>query len=159
MKRMLPTMFLVLVAALVVLIIIVATRGSSPRDAALSRYLTYFNPIAQGVRVASFVHATHPTKFTAEMSGPVVGSSSFYRTDVRYSGDANGSGLRPLPYPSSDVSCALLTGSTNKQWIVFVVLHEDMYNADWLVHEARTSWPNDELRATLDAIGCSEATQ
>jgi len=149
-------MFLVLVAAVVVLILVVATRGPSPRDAALSRYLVYFNPIAQGVRVTSFVRATHPTKFTAGMSGPVVGNS-VYRTDVRYLGDKGGDGQRSLPYPSNDVSCVLLTGSSEKQWIVFVVLHEDMYYTDWLVHEARSPWPSDELRTTLDTIGCSEA--
>lgn len=151
-------MFLVLVAVLAVLIIIVATRGPSPRDTALSRYLVYFNPIVQGVRVTSFVHASHPTKFTAEMSGSVVGDS-VYRTDVRYSGDTGGYGSRPLAYPSIDVSCVLLTGSSGQQWIVFVVLHEDMYFTDWLVHEARTPWPSDELRTTLDTIGCNEAVQ
>jgi hypothetical protein len=49
----------------------------------------------------------------------------------------------------------LLTGSIGQQSIVFVVLHEDMYNPDWLVHEARTPWPSDELHGILDTIGCS----
>lgn len=158
MKRMLPTMFLVLVAVVVILIVIASQSGQSRRDAALSRYLVYFNPIARGVQVTAFVHAQHPTNFTKEMSGLIVGNS-VYRTDVSYTGDNSASGQRPPLLPSSDVSCALLTGSSGQQWIVFVVMHEDMYYTDWLVHEARTPWPGDELRAILDTIGCDEVIQ
>ena len=159
MKRFIAAMFLVLVVVIVILIIVVSQRGYSPRDTALSRYLVYFNPIAHGVSVSTIVRASHPAKFTPEMSGPVVGNSAYYQTDVKYATNDSNGGARALPYPSNDLSCVLLTGSSGQQWIVFVVLHEDMYNADWLVHEARTTWPSDELRGILDTIGCSDVVK
>ena len=151
-------MFLVLVAVIVILIIIASQSGNSPRDAAFSRYLAYFSPKVNGVQVTSFVRASRPTNFTADMSARVVGASPYYQTDINTSSQPGGSGSRPVPYPSHEIWCALLTGSGGQKWIVFDVLHEDIYNADWLIHESPAPWPNNVLRATLDTIGCAIAT-
>jgi hypothetical protein len=52
------------------------------------------------------------------------------------------------------VWCVLL-GSQHGDAVVFEALHRDLYNAQWLVHEAIKAWPGSELQAQLDAIGCT----
>ncbi len=64
-----------------------------------------------------------------------------------------GSG-RPLPYPPNDVWCAKLgSPDPDAPTVVLAVLHQDMYNAEWVVHEVT------DPAAALRAVGCQFSNQ
>jgi hypothetical protein len=70
------------------------------------------------------------------------------------------SDLRPLPFPPEEVWCVLLgRGSqATSSGVVFVALHQDIHNADWVVHEtAGDPFSPDSLNAA-SAIGSDLAT-
>jgi hypothetical protein len=120
----------------------------------LDEYLAALYPSGD-VQVQVAVRARHARFFDATMSGRVFGDSAYYQTDlgpVRVERD----GLLPLPYPPREVWCVLLNDSSAQAWfavrVVFPALHMDMYNADWLVHEAA---PDQDMLQTLDTIGCA----
>ena len=65
------------------------------------------------------------------MSSKVDGDTIYYQTDSSSRG-------MPLPFPAKEMWCVLLeiddlSGVTSYRG-VFVGLHMDMYNADWVVH-------------------------
>ena len=154
MKRFLPVILLVLVAGAGILFVIASQAQYSPQQAALSAYLRYYSTQAHGITVKAIVKAARPDRFTAGMSGPVIGQSPYYRTDVSYAGGSRmDEALRPVPYPPLEMSCVLI-GAEQGDTVVFVAMHQDMYNADWLVHQARAAWPGDELNAQLATVGC-----
>jgi len=116
-------------------------------QAALDKYLAYKNvSLGEGLSVKSIVKATKPGGLTQDVSFAVYGDSVFYQTDVDYqkpSVDAKATdslatdGRRPLPYPPEEVWCAVLTRNAEapQSGVAFVSLHQDIYNADWVVHE------------------------
>jgi hypothetical protein len=99
------------------------------------------------------------------------GKGTFYRSDARYVrrtptpglfGLSTRMSLRPLPYPPTEVWCVLLrlgngeSGSSNvASRVVFVVLHQDLYNAAWVVHEAEMLSLSSDLEADLAELGCA----
>jgi len=117
-------------------------------QAALDQYLTYKNvSLGEGLSVKSVVKAARPGRLTQDVSYAVYGDSAHYQTDENYQEPANeaeattlwqASGSRPLPFPPEEVWCALLERNTGEPQygVAFVSLHQDIYNADWVVHEA-----------------------
>ena len=158
-----PLIYLVVIAlaiGAVVLAVVAVQSLNSPQQAALSEYVRNQYAIQPGLVVSQVVQAGHPDQFTPDMSGPVVGSSNFYQLSTsapQGTATANQAQppqpLRPLPYPPTQLVCVLL-GSNKGASVVFVALHQDAGNAQWLVHQARYPWPSDQLRAQLDTLGC-----
>lgn len=113
--------------------------------------------------------ASRPRHFTSAMSGPSYGDSPYYRTTNHYQEPAipsltapdatsihffSESG-RPLPFPPERLWCALLDpGDLVARRLVFVALHQDLYNADWIVHEAQAGASSADLASALDRLGC-----
>ena len=141
---------LLLLAALVAgVLVLLQGKAGLPAgcQAALDRYLNYKNvTLNEGLGVESTVKATKPGGLTQDVSLTVYGDSVFYQTDEDYqksSGDAEATdywatdGRRPLPYPPEEVWCALLDRNAKapQSGVVCVSLHQDIYNADWVVHE------------------------
>jgi hypothetical protein len=63
----------------------------------------------------------------------------------------------PLNFPPEEVRCALLTKISNGEqtdWVVYIAKHQDLYNADWIVHESSRSIADSQLRIDLTDIGC-----
>jgi hypothetical protein len=140
MKRVVAGMSLGLVAVLVIALIVLSQTLYSPRQAALQEYLQ-----PRSATVTAMMQANKSQNFSAEMS-TVVGQSVYFRTGPW-------DGARTLPFPPEEVWCALLHDMQGDH-IVFVVLHSDLYNAQWLVHEPKVKWPDVALKAQLSAIGC-----
>jgi hypothetical protein len=125
----------------------------------LDQYIAYAYP-DDNVNVGAAVRATMPGKFVREMSGGAFGDSVFYQTDMGPEGNLHG-GARPLPYPPEDLWCVLLerdgtygprvAGSYD---VVFVALHMDIHNADWLVHRGAETLPGQRETGILSALGC-----
>jgi len=135
-------------------------------QAALNKYLNYRNvTLGEGLSVKSTVKAEKPGGLTQDVSLTVYGDSVFYQTDEDYqesSGDAQATdywttdGRRPLPYLPEEVWCALLSRSAEapEYGVVFVSLHQDIYNADWVVHEVGPdSFAPGSMQAASD-VGC-----
>jgi hypothetical protein len=153
--------FLALVALLlaalgIVVLAEIPTKTGMPAvaQARLDEYLATAYP-AGGVQVLVAVRARRAGRFGRDMSGLVFGDSVYYQSDLGPAWTETDS-LLPLPYPPREVWCVLLQDSTAATGpaarIVFPALHMDMYNADWLVHEAL---PGQVTAETLDAIGCT----
>jgi hypothetical protein len=123
-------------------------------QASLDEYLAaYASPgITRLLRVEQ---ARTPWRFDRNMSSTVFGDSLHYQTDTSSSG-------MPLPFPPEQVWCALLERANGTfgldadmpYAVVFVGLHMDLYNADWVVHEGAGDPSSPQLRETLSAIGC-----
>lgn len=156
MKRFIFPVIIALVIALVILAFVAVQSLNSPLQTALSEYTAYlYRSRSTLVQVRQVVPATRPQKYTAEMSGPVLGNSPYYNVDQDYSGvSGQHSGKRALPYPPLELSCVLL-GSEKGNSVIYVALHQDMHNAQWLVHESRDLWPSDALLSQFEQVGCA----
>jgi hypothetical protein len=129
--------------------------GALPFDsqARLNEYLAdQFWPGTMAVQ--SVVRAHKPWRFTEEMTSGAFGDSVHFQT-TQYSDT-----LGALRFPPDEVWCVLLErkGITVEEAppsiVVFVALHMDMYNADWIVHEAVGSRSSPGSRSILSTIGC-----
>lgn len=153
-------------------------------QAALNGYIRYRQPALspQTFSIAQIAFAGNPSNFSAEMSGASFGGREFFRTTYSYRAEeaANYSyaptvpshmdtvplsdtlkfnysppnGSHPIPFPPAEVWCVALNEQGGSTSIVFVALHQDLYNADWLVHESSTYANTGELNKRLSDIGC-----
>ncbi len=104
------------------------------------------------------VHAHSPYNFYAGLSGSVWGEGFYFQLDHPYSG-LNSS--RPLPYPPDDLWCALLekksgaTPAVRERKTVFIALHQDLYMAEWVVHEIGDDPHAPEFPEILSGLGCT----
>jgi len=120
----------------------------------VQRYTNYlYSKTHQIAMVQKIVHAGLPTNFQPDMSQTSFGDSPYYRTTNNYNSPADW-GARPLPWPPVDLWCVRLqldvpTSTT----VVFVGEHQDIFNADLILHEpAAQTAP--ELNAMLARVGC-----
>jgi len=138
---------------------------------ALTKYLVYRNSGATSALLTKqFVHAAVPSAFTREMSGASFGESNVFQTTQDYRVNvvfdlpdsptappvpaSYYRGSRPLPFPPTDVWCVLIKADDAPTEIGFVALHQDLYNADWLVHIPPGDQSVAELNKNLSTIGC-----
>jgi len=109
-------------------------------QADLDAYVLYLNSITAGkARVLTVVKAEDPWNFTKEMSRQVVNESAYFP---------------PYPYPPKDLWCALVQFE-DSQTVVYIGLHQNLYNADVLLHESGKTIPDPQLSVDLDKIGCA----
>lgn len=136
---------------------------------AIDRYLDYRSTSgAQRLQVSAAVKAIRPSAFGPEMSLGAFGNSAYYRTepnDRPDSGQEESRGLQPgyqredrrraLPYPPKSVWCVIVEapGGGEKQ-LLYVAEHQDLYNADLVVHEGPKSSTLEGLNDQASRIGC-----
>ncbi len=164
---------LVLATAIVVAVLI-AREQMLPSEAqtALNEYVFYRQSLpSESAIVERVVRAALPSHFTADMSSASYGSSNFYHTTHDYrepiAVDLSNSAIitpsvqyvgasRPIPFPPVDVWCVLLKpANSSLPQVVFISLHQDLYNADWLVHEPPADLGPRALNDKLAAVGCN----
>jgi hypothetical protein len=144
---------------------------------ALEGYLSFERAAyANELSLTQAVRTKKPWLFTPDMSAGTFGDSTYYRTSHSYRMPTPtldfGSGrvipglgdpsrplsslrpARPLPYPPEEVWCVVLRNRDSKSSVVFVAFHADLYNADWIVHEANGTPPDPGLSKATSAIGC-----
>lgn len=129
--------------------------GQRRLDAYLDQHLPGDRPDYQAVK------AEYPDEFIAETSGAVYGNSVYYQTvdnageteelpSLTDAGNLTGGSLRPVPYPPVELWCiGLLDENGQQSTILFLALHQDLYNADWLIHTPAT-----DVQRLLNAVGC-----
>ena len=119
----------------------------------LSAYQTYENVVSsQRPELVSSVRASQPWNFTPEMSQAAFSDGSIFMTTFAPN-QTTPVGIQPLPFPPEQVWCVQLREGAQSQ-MVFVALHSDIYNADWVVHIPAGVWGSSQLQATLDSLGC-----
>ena len=120
----------------------------------LNQYLSYLQQTGQAShRVISTSTAASPAKFTPAMSAESYGDNVIFQTSHTSLTEYT-AGLKLLPYPPDQVVCALLDVNGQQQ-LVFIALHNDLYNAEWIVHISPEPWGSSTLQTHLNALGCS----
>jgi hypothetical protein len=176
MKRRLAAMSVVLVvglllAALVFLVVRGPGRAPERWQTALETYLAHKDETAGETWVlAATQQATAPSVFDVSTSSATYGRGVYYRTDATYIRETPTPGVfglsprmsrRPVPYPPTEVWCAVLdpgqggSGPSHvASRVIFVALHQDLYNAAWIVHETEELPLSRDLMADLAELGC-----
>jgi hypothetical protein len=131
--------------------------------------------------IKQVVEARMPQNFRPDMSKTSFGYSVYHQTQQRYDEPSDENvwpitvsvwpltmttttvltptrmgywGGRPMPYPPNDLWCAQLSSpNPAAPTVVLAGLHQDMYNAEWIVHEVT------DPATVLPAIGCQFSTQ
>ncbi len=156
---------MLLVAVLMVGMLFSPGRQVATWETALQAYLDYkVNVDGVSLTVVETERATSPQDFDKSMGGVTYGDDAFYDTRITYRpamptpsvpGLAPSQPKRPIPYPPKDVWCVLLAPDPMDEAgdrLVFSALHQDLYNAAWIVHEV----PSDTFMETeLRALGCN----
>jgi len=128
--------------------------------------------LSKGYRVEQMTRASRPWNFGPELSGWTIGDSARYQTNADFSGNLRREATRSaaqaataqlpssaqdgrmsLPYPPEEVWCASLA-SDESRFVVFVALHQDLYNGAWIVHEPEGAVASRELSENLSSLGC-----
>jgi hypothetical protein len=121
----------------------------------LDRYVEYKDSLSSGTTTVQLVdRASRPWNFSRDMSHAVFGDSPYYQTDYSYGGRH---GPRPLPFPPEDVRCVLLERDHNEETmytVVFAAEHQDLYNADVVIHEGASDLSAQSFVDSISRIGC-----
>jgi hypothetical protein len=135
-------------------------------EAALQRHLAYLEAMrGEQWRVVASEQATVPSAFTPDLSLQTYGEATTLALDIVYGGATptptvlglpdKTSSRRPIPYPPETVHCVWLRHEASETTaLVFVNLHQDLYNAAWIVHSAGTAPVEAHILANLKALGC-----
>jgi hypothetical protein len=155
MKRLTgPLAVLALVAAILV-VVLMQNEARFPQEARaqLDRFLAYDSVRAQRPpSVQQIVGASKPWAFTPNPGIISFGGGVHFRPDYDYDG-REGVGPKPLPFPPADVWCVLLDYDSVRSGI-FVALHQDLYNADWVVHTGWKRLSIEEFERLASGVGC-----
>jgi len=177
MKRRLAAMSVVLVAGLLLaalVFLVMRGPGRAPEtwQTALEMYLAYKDETVGETWVpAGTQKATAPTVFDVSTSSVTYGRGVYYWTDATYIRETPTPGVfglppkmsrRPVPYPPTEVWCAVLDSGQGGSGpshvtsrVIFVALHEDLYNAAWIVHEVEELPLSRDLMVDLAELGCA----
>jgi hypothetical protein len=121
--------------------------------AKLNQYPTYLRTTGKdSYHVLTSAHANQPVNFTPGMSAETFNDSVIF--DPSYNLTPHSAELQPMPYPPQEVVCVLL-GDGGQLQLVYVTLHSNLYNADWIVHIPTDPWDSSMLRSSLASLGCS----
>jgi hypothetical protein len=157
MRRASVVILPLLLAITLVAASLVAIRTNRPPDwqLELDQYVEYEDSLSSGMTTVQLVdRASKPWNFSRDMSHAVFGDSPYYQTDYNYGGRR---GPRPLPFPPEDVWCVLLERDHNAETtyaIVFVAEHQDLYNADVVIHEGASDLSDQSFTESISVIGC-----
>lgn len=163
-----------------VAVIVVMLSNSHPgqpdlRQQAVQAYAYYRGATpTQTLLIGQYIQARLPQNFQASMSKASFGNSVYYRTTNRYYGTDESSWVgvslptktpdavtkyeyrptMPIPYPPNDLWCVQLTSpNPTIPKAILVALHQDIYNAEWIVHEMT------DPATVLSAVGCQFSAQ
>jgi hypothetical protein len=156
---------LLIIPALLLVVLVAAVLFQIPSKAGLpqgvqtrlDQYLA--SPFAKGTMTLRLAErARRPWNLTQAMGFAVLGDSVYFQTDSSLTWEQGG-GPSPLPFPPKELWCALLEAGDEgegdgTQTVVFIGLHMDMYNGDWIVHQGPEAPFSPEFLGVLSSIGC-----
>jgi hypothetical protein len=160
-------------AAMAVAALIISNNRASPRpvhETAVEEYVAYRRATGlPTLTIKQYAEARMPQNFRQDMSRRSFGNATYYLTGQRYQPylavsdwsfpitatrvstltQTGYGGGKPIPYPPNDLWCAQLSSSDpGAPKVVLAGLHQDIYNAEWIVHEVTDS------ATVLSNIGC-----
>jgi hypothetical protein len=127
----------------------------------IEKYIAYQEHDLQArLTVQTVQRAQKPWDFTDEAGFTVFGDTVYYDTENRYEYKLDYNPGMPLPYPPKEVWCILLkvepaasAGPAHLQWVL-AALHQDIYNAGWVIHAAKGDDLTAEVLQRISRIGC-----
>lgn len=145
-------LFPLLVAAMVLaLVAFYEAQSPTPWRTELDRYLALYN--AESFTLIAAVSAKHPERMQRMAGFAPLDQSVYYRADASTTGELVGNDARrPLPYPPTAIQCVTLQDRRGERHLLLIARHADLYNADWLIHEA--TGDAEKTDHTLAAIEC-----
>jgi hypothetical protein len=153
-KRSLITIPILIVFIIVLAFVWLNHQQTPALQLTLIRYLIYLNKtVHHTCRALSISAATTPANFTPAMSAESYNGSVIFETTRPQSVDYSLS-LEPIPYPPEQVM-RVLSEVDNQPQLVYVALHNSLYNAGWIVHVSNDPWGSPALRSHMDALGCA----
>ena len=163
-RRTIPLM-IALAVPFIVAGFLVARQAFMPPEwrAGLDRYVAHkAASLGEAITVQRVERARKPWKFSQDMSSSVFGDGLYFRPDYTFDGEyVGGSGRRPLHFPPEEVWCVLLEQAPQERGereatysVVFMALHQDLYTADWILHEWASDLPAAALAESLVALEC-----
>lgn len=146
----------VLLPAVAVLAVLLVNNRPDQQDQRRQEVQTYLHcrsaAYSQTLQIGEWVQARLPQNFHADMSRASFSDTPYYETDCRFNPDY--AGYKPMPYPPNDLWCVkVISADPKAPKTVFVALHQDIYNADWVVHEVT------DPEMVPAAVGCRFSTQ
>ncbi len=158
------------------LVVAQISRGPGWQDA-LNSYLAYKKQISSGTYALQYItRARKPWNFSEDMSDLAFGESSYDQLITWNSNRAYDNNLRSIltevqtssiigsiTYPPKEAWCAWLSltnttynipGRKALSSVIFIALHEDLYNAEYIIHEVNTQSSDQLLMDRLTKIGC-----
>ena len=182
MNHLLRVVLVLCLAAIGVAALLISYDRANPYPAyesVVQEYVAYRRSTTMpSLTIKQVVQARLPQSFRSDMSKLSFGDATYYTTDRHYrpyptvdalssyftttratTADAKlfpigSGGGRPLPYPPNDVWCAQLSSpDPTAPTVVVAALHQDIFNAEWIVHEVS------DPETVLAAIGCQFAGQ
>jgi hypothetical protein len=148
----------ILAASLIFLGLWIAEKMAIPSwKSEINQYIAFkVSPADPPITLQRAIQASKPWEFKAEMSAGTFSECIYFQTNYCYRPDEILS-TPPLPFPADEVWCALLNTSSSGEgsgWVVFIAKHQDLYNADWIVHENSHSQADPQMMVDLADIGC-----
>ena len=148
----------ILAASLIFLGLWIAEKIAIPSwKSELNQYIAFkVSPADPPITIQRAIQASKPWQFKLEMSVSTFGDCIYFQTAICYRAEEM-LAAPPLTFPPEDIWCALLkTTATGEEsdWVVFIAKHQDLYNADWIVHESSKSIADPQLKDDLTNIGC-----
>ena len=178
MNHLFRVVLVLCLAAVAVAILIIANNRANLRPAheqAVEEYVAYRRATTnQALTITQYVQARLPQNFRPDMSRASFGNATYYQTGQRYDQQSDASiwpftvtattvptltrmgygGGKPMPYPPNDLWCAQLKSTDPAApQVVVIALHQDIYNADWVMHEVS------DPETVLAAVGCKFSVQ
>jgi hypothetical protein len=146
---------LLLPVAAVVAVVVASNQPGQidSRQRVVQAYVQYRDKaLSKSLVVGEYIHARLPQNFQAALSKLSYSDTPYYQTTQRT--NTNYPGQIPLPYPPNDVWCVKLSSADPAApTAILVALHQDIYNADWVVHEMT------DPATVLSAVGCKFSVQ
>ena len=139
-------------------IILLDQRMAPPWQVRLNQYLAYLRE--RGItspQVVSIAHAMSPINFSPGMSSETYSPNVSFQT-ARSQGRDFAADHQTLPYPPEEVMCVLLEVDGQNE-LVYVALHSNLNNNDWIVHISPEPWGSPVLQSHLSSLGCSLDTR
>ncbi len=175
MSRSLKVFLALCLPVLAVLLVLLTARSEQPdlRQQAVQSYVFFKRAtMTQSLTIGQYVWASMPQNFRADMSRDSYSDSYYYQTAHLYGQVAQvtfplsvtlpstvtqmgyyAAGM-PIPYPPTDLWCVqLISPDPTGPKVVLAALHQDIYNAEWIVHEVTNP------AIVLPAVGCKFQVQ
>jgi len=114
------------------------------------------NASALPITIQRTFQASRPWQFSSEMSINNYGDCIYFGAAYCYNLDEAPTSPQ-IPFPPDEVWCSLVktfSGDEETSWIIYIAKHQDLYNADWIVHESSYNLTDPQVIDNLSTIGC-----